>query len=51
MARKRITEVSKGVGRPKVGGPVTGLVDQWNRQRKDEEFLGKYRLVSHLRSA
>jgi hypothetical protein len=50
MARKRITETSKGIGKPKIGGSVTGLVDQWNQQRNDEEFLGKYRLVSQLRS-
>jgi protein SCO1/2 len=46
MARKRIAEMSKGVGKPKVGGPLTGLVDQNKRERSEDEFLGKYRLVS-----
>ena len=45
MARKRIAELSKGVGKPKVGGPLTGLVDQYGKARDEEEFLGKFRLV------
>ncbi|KAI5845940.1 SCO1/SenC-domain-containing protein [Tricharina praecox] len=45
MARKKIAELSKGVGRPKVGGPVTGFVDQNGKVREDAEFAGKYRLV------
>ncbi|KAA8914601.1 SCO1/SenC-domain-containing protein [Sphaerosporella brunnea] len=45
LARNRITEMSKGVGKPKVGGPLTGLVDQHGKSRNEDEFLGKYRLV------
>lgn len=45
MRRKRITEMSKGVGKPKVGGPLN-LVDQNGVARTDDEFAGKYRLVS-----
>ncbi|KAI5777365.1 SCO1/SenC-domain-containing protein [Geopyxis carbonaria] len=44
MTRKRITEMSKGVGKPKVGGPLN-LMDHHGRETKDEEYLGKYRLV------
>ena len=46
FARKRITELSKGVGKPKVGGPLTGFVDQHKKIRTEDEFLGKFRLVS-----
>jgi len=46
MAREKIAQLSKGVGRPKVGGPVTGLVDQNGKVRDDAEFVGKHRLVS-----
>ena len=45
MARKRVAELSKGVGKPKVGGPLTGLVDHNDKTVNDDEFLGKYRLV------
>jgi len=45
MAREKIAELSKGVGRPKVGGPVTGMVDQNGKVRDDAEFAGKHRLV------
>ena len=45
MARKRIAELSKGVGKPKVGGPLTGLVDHNGKTINDDEFMGKYRLV------
>lgn len=45
MARKRIAELNKAVGKPKVGGPLTGLVDQHKKTRTDDEFLGKFRLV------
>jgi hypothetical protein len=48
MGRKRITEMSKGVGKPKVGGPLTGLVDQRGKPRDENEFLGKYRLVGGI---
>lgn len=49
MARKRITELSKSVGKPKVGGPLTGLVDQRGNTKSEDEFLGKFRLVSEGR--
>ena len=49
MARKRIAELSKGVGKPKVGGPLTGLVDHSGKTINDDEFMGKYRLVGTLR--
>lgn len=42
----RIAEMSKGVGKPKVGGPIN-LVDQEGKERKDEDFRGKFMLVSH----
>ncbi|CCX31182.1 SCO1/SenC-domain-containing protein [Pyronema domesticum] len=45
MARKRITEMSKGVGKPKVGGPLTGLVDHNGKEVDDSAYIGKYRLV------
>lgn len=45
MERKRIAEATKGVGRPKVGGPFE-LVDQdgekWN---SEEKMRGRYCLV------
>jgi len=44
IARERIREMSKGVGRPKVGGPLN-LLDHNGKERKDEEFIGKFRLV------
>ena len=46
MERLRIAEMSKGVGKPKVGGPFT-LVDhngkEWDSQK---EMEGKFSLVS-----
>jgi hypothetical protein len=45
MERKRITEMSKGVGKPKVGGPLN-LIDHNGNERKDEDWRGKYMLVS-----
>lgn len=45
MARKRVAEMSKGVGKPKVGGPLSELIDQNGRAVDEKEFLGKYRLV------
>ncbi|KAL7266246.1 Cu-binding protein [Rhizina undulata] len=44
MEQKRIAEQTKGVGKPKVGGPLE-LVDQNGKERRDEDFLGRYRLV------
>ena len=45
MERKRVAEMSKGVGRPKVGGPLN-LLDHNGKERKDEEWRGKHMLVS-----
>jgi protein SCO1/2 len=44
MERKRIAEMSKGVGKPKVGGPLN-LVDHEGKERKDEDWRGKFMLV------
>jgi protein SCO1/2 len=44
MERKRIAEATKGVGRPKVGGPFT-LVDQTGKEFTDGDMRGKYSLV------
>lgn len=48
MERVRIAEMSKGVGKPKVGGPLN-LVDQEGKDRKDEEWRGRFMLVSYAR--
>lgn len=42
----RIAEMTKGVGKPKVGGPLI-LVDQEGKERKDEDWRGRFMLVSH----
>ncbi|CAI6337720.1 unnamed protein product [Periconia digitata] len=44
MARKRIAESTKGVGKPKVGGPFD-LVDHDGNKFTHENLLGKYTLV------
>lgn len=44
MARKRIAEQTKGIGKPKVGGPFQ-LVDQDGNPFGSENMLGKYSLV------
>jgi protein SCO1/2 len=44
MARKRIAEQTKGVGKPKVGGPFE-LVDQDGKVFSSNDMLGKYSLV------
>ncbi|EPE25164.1 Thioredoxin-like protein [Glarea lozoyensis ATCC 20868] len=44
MERKRIAEATKGVGRPKVGGPFT-LTDQTGKPFTDQDMRGKYSLV------
>ncbi|KHO01386.1 protein sco1 [Metarhizium album ARSEF 1941] len=44
MQRKRIADASKGVGRPKVGGPFE-LVDQNGKPFTSEMMKGKYSLV------
>ncbi|KAK8230418.1 SCO1/SenC-domain-containing protein [Phyllosticta capitalensis] len=44
MERQRIAEQTKGVGRPKVGGPFE-LVDQNGKKFTSEDMKGKYALV------
>ncbi|KAF2709779.1 SCO1 protein [Pleomassaria siparia CBS 279.74] len=44
MARKRIADQTKGVGKPKVGGPFD-LVDQDGMRFTSDDLLGKYSLV------
>jgi protein SCO1 len=44
LERKRIVEMSKGYGKPKVGGPFT-LKDVDGRDFTEKELLGKYSLV------
>ncbi|KAB8253970.1 SCO1/SenC-domain-containing protein [Aspergillus pseudonomiae] len=44
LARKRIAEMSKGVGRPKVGGPFV-LKDLDGKQVTEEDLKGKYSFV------
>ncbi|EFY87316.1 protein sco1 [Metarhizium acridum CQMa 102] len=44
MQRKRIADASKGVGRPKVGGPFE-LLDQNGKPFTSEMMKGKYSLV------
>lgn len=46
MQRKRIAEASKGIGRPKVGGPFE-LVDQNGNLFTSEMMKGKHSLVRH----
>lgn len=45
MNRKRIAETTKGVGRPKVGGPFE-LIDQNGEKFTSEMMHGKHSLVS-----
>jgi protein SCO1/2 len=44
MARKRIADQTKGIGKPKVGGPFA-LVDQNGKVFSSDDMLGKYSLV------
>ena len=44
MERKRIVEMSKGYGKPKVGGPFT-LKDTDGNEFTEKDLLGKYTLV------
>jgi protein SCO1/2 len=44
MARKRIADQTKGMGKPKVGGPFK-LVDQDGNPFSSDDMLGKYSLV------
>lgn len=45
LERKRIAEMSKGVGKPKVGGPFT-LKDLDGKEFTAEDLKGKYSFVS-----
>ena len=47
LDRRRIAEATKGVGKPKVGGPFE-LVDQEGRTFTHEDLKGGYSLVSGL---
>ncbi|KAJ9130457.1 Cytochrome c oxidase-like protein [Coniochaeta hoffmannii] len=44
MQRKRIAEATKGVGRPKVGGPFS-LIDQNGNTFTHDDLKGKYSLI------
>ncbi|KAF2241723.1 mitochondrial metallochaperone Sco1 [Trematosphaeria pertusa] len=44
MARKRIADQTKGMGKPKVGGPFD-LIDQDGNRFTSDDMLGKYSLV------
>ena len=44
LERKRIAEMSKGVGRPKVGGPFK-LVDLDGKEFTAEDLKGRYSFV------
>lgn len=44
MRRKRIADATKGVGRPKVGGPFE-LMDQNGKRFTSEDMKGRYALV------
>lgn len=45
LARKRTREASKGVGKPRIGGPFE-LVDQDGQKFSSEDLKGKFSLVS-----
>jgi protein SCO1/2 len=47
MARKRIADQTKGIGKPKVGGPFE-LVDQDGKVFSSDDMLGKYSLVCNI---
>lgn len=49
LERKRIAEQTKGIGRPKVGGPFN-LIDQEGRPFTQDDMKGKYALVCCPRS-
>jgi hypothetical protein len=44
LERKRIAEQTKGIGRPKVGGPFD-LIDHNGNPFTDKDLKGKYSLV------
>jgi protein SCO1/2 len=49
MARKRIAEQTKGIGKPKVGGPFD-LIDHNGNRFTNEDMAGKYALVRHQKN-
>ena len=49
MERKRVAEATKGIGKPKVGGPFE-LIDQNRKPFTDADMKGKYSLVSPTQS-
>lgn len=49
MERKKVAEMNKGIGRPKVGGPFV-LMDLDGKQFTDENLRGKYSFVSLIAS-
>ncbi|KIW15273.1 hypothetical protein PV08_05318 [Exophiala spinifera] len=44
LERKRLTEMSKGYGKPKVGGPFT-LKDLEGNEFTEKDLLGKYSMI------
>lgn len=48
LARKRIRDASKGVGKPKIGGPFE-LVNQDGKRYTSEDLKGKFALVGDLK--
>ena len=48
LERKRIAELSKGIGRPKVGGPFV-LKDLDGKEFTEGDLKGKYNFVSLFR--
>lgn len=44
LERKRVVEMSKGYGKPKVGGPFQ-LRDVDGKEYTEKDLLGKYTLV------
>jgi len=44
LERKRLVEMSKGYGKPKVGGPFT-LKDLDGKEFTEQDLLGKYSMV------
>jgi len=44
LARLRIREASKGVGKPRIGGPFS-LIDQDGKRFTSEDLKGKFTLV------
>jgi len=45
IARKRIAEHTKGIGKPQIGGPFD-LIDHFGKRCTEQELKGKYALVS-----